>query len=398
MIRNLLIRALLLLQATVACTLIHWPGDAFAQGGAPRFDHFTTGFELTGAHRDAPCESCHIDATFKGTPRECVGCHSPNSRVRATAKSATHVMSTQFCADCHTTVAWRPASRFDHSQVTGSCATCHNGVQATGKHPGHVQTSQDCGVCHRTTAWVPAGFVHDGITGNCFSCHNGAAATGKGPRHITSGNDCETCHATTSWIPARFSHAGITGNCSSCHNGTAATGKGSQHIPVGNDCESCHTTSTWRPATFTHAGITASCSRCHNGTTATGKNPTHIQSSSNCEACHATTAWRPATRVDHAEVIAIPGNSAVQIRHGDTDVVDGDDQISGNCERVVRHHCTVALTWRRYSPGQYVHPGAGIWIVRGYWTGGIRDDIGHRGRGAHARGPVARRIEGLLRK
>ena len=32
MIRNLLIRAVLLLQATVACALLQWPGDAAAQG------------------------------------------------------------------------------------------------------------------------------------------------------------------------------------------------------------------------------------------------------------------------------------------------------------------------------------------------------------------------------
>src|SRR2546429_6954855 len=35
------------------------------------FDHLTTGFELIGQHRDLPCESCHANAIFKGTPKDC---------------------------------------------------------------------------------------------------------------------------------------------------------------------------------------------------------------------------------------------------------------------------------------------------------------------------------------
>jgi len=35
------------------------------------FDHLSTGFELDGVHRDLPCESCHLNAVFKGTPRSC---------------------------------------------------------------------------------------------------------------------------------------------------------------------------------------------------------------------------------------------------------------------------------------------------------------------------------------
>ena len=35
------------------------------------FDHLTTGFELEGKHREATCESCHVNAVFKGTSRDC---------------------------------------------------------------------------------------------------------------------------------------------------------------------------------------------------------------------------------------------------------------------------------------------------------------------------------------
>ena len=62
---------------------------ALAQSPGSKFDHLTTGFELTGAHRLQPCESCHVDAVFKGTPRVCVTCHSPGSRIGATPKTPT---------------------------------------------------------------------------------------------------------------------------------------------------------------------------------------------------------------------------------------------------------------------------------------------------------------------
>ena len=31
------------------------------------FDHFSTGFELDGAHVDVDCERCHVNATFVAT-------------------------------------------------------------------------------------------------------------------------------------------------------------------------------------------------------------------------------------------------------------------------------------------------------------------------------------------
>src|SRR5882672_9388528 len=107
-----------------------WAGSAGAAGAGPSraFDHLTTGYELTGAHRDVPCESCHVNAMFKGTPHECVNCHSRGSLVGATAKPPDHVMSTDRCGECHTTAAMMPATRFDHAEVRGSCQSCHNGV------------------------------------------------------------------------------------------------------------------------------------------------------------------------------------------------------------------------------------------------------------------------------
>ncbi len=62
-------------------------GTASAQVTGRNFDHLTTGFELTGAHRLQACESCHVDAVFAGTPRVCAACHAQGSRIGATPKT-----------------------------------------------------------------------------------------------------------------------------------------------------------------------------------------------------------------------------------------------------------------------------------------------------------------------
>src|ERR1700746_2190932 len=95
----------------------------------PDFDHLTTGFELIGQHRDLPCESCHANAVFQGTAKECGACHGVGTSVRATGKPTNHILSTDQCAACHTSVAWNPPVNFDHTEGRGRCSTCHNGVQ-----------------------------------------------------------------------------------------------------------------------------------------------------------------------------------------------------------------------------------------------------------------------------
>jgi predicted CXXCH cytochrome family protein len=102
-----------------------------------------------------------------------------------------------------TCAAFKPASRVDHTQVTGTCASCHNGTIATGKNLTHIATSTLCANCHSTTGWRPATSVdHTQVTGTCFSCHNGTTATGKSATQVASSNSCDTSHkSTTSWTP-----------------------------------------------------------------------------------------------------------------------------------------------------------------------------------------------------
>ncbi|MCR4305008.1 MAG: hypothetical protein NUV63_12440 [Gallionella sp.] len=247
--------------------------------GASGFDHIKTGFYLSGAHVQAKCESCHIHGIFKGTPRDCAGCHLAGNRMGATAKPGRHVPSVSPCDSCHRTAGWTPAS-FSHAGVApGACATCHNGSTAASKPGSHVLTTASCDSCHRTLAWIPAGYNHRGVTpGTCATCHNGTTATGKPGGHITTADSCDNCHRTTAWIPAGYNHTGVVpGTCATCHNGATAIGKPSNHIPESQLLN----------------GLSMSCDSCHTSMTSfTAINMNHNNSQGNgsgwCKSCHAT--------------------------------------------------------------------------------------------------------------
>ena len=275
-------------------------------GATPRtandFDHLTTGFELIGKHRDLPCESCHVNAIFKGTPHDCGACHGVGTEVRATAKPANHILSSNRCEACHTPIAFDPAVKFDHAEARGSCSTCHNGVQAPGKGPTHVQTDLECDACHSTIGWAGAVFSHAGVTSGCASCHNGVNATGMPSTHIpTGGAACESCHSPTNyvtWAGPQMNHAAVTGMpCASCHEAGMAffgvtivtrppaphpttgdcgtchldtisfksgTGMPPNHIPTLQACSLCHSNQAdYSIYAMNHQGITSNCAQCH---------------------------------------------------------------------------------------------------------------------------------------
>jgi hypothetical protein len=306
------------LLALLALLLGGWLAGA-TQAAAPvrsSFDHLTTGFELLGQHRDLPCESCHVNAIFKGTPKYCAACHGVGTTVRATAKPSTHVMSTDQCDSCHTEVAWKPAVTFDHKQALGSCSSCHNGTQAQGKPPNHIVTDLECDACHTTVSWAGATFTHAGVTGNCASCHNGVSAQGMPNNHIPiGGTPCEACHSNTNftnWLGAKINHPAVAAmQCASCHetanylgmhpstNTTAADSRPNATLdknhPAQGDCGQCHDTNSFsgsasiKPAN--HIPTTAPCAQCHT----TGNNTVYSvvgvhQGVTSCLSCHGPNA------------------------------------------------------------------------------------------------------------
>ena len=271
----------MLLAMIAAASLLGPAAPASGAAAAPPitvpFDHLSTGFELDGVHRDLPCESCHVNAIFKGTPRNCGVCHIAGSIYNATPKTTTHILSTNNCAACHDTTSFRPDIHFDHAEVMGTCVSCHNGTIAQGEGPTHPATSTDCAACHTVMSWNPPKTVDHmqiplAVSGFCIICHNGTTATGKNKGHVATALECGDCHTTTSWLGAGFDHTGITSNCYSCHNGTKAVGKQGNHMPTTNTCENCHKTGigtktpSWVPSLFDHTQMTVTtCRTCHSG-------------------------------------------------------------------------------------------------------------------------------------
>lgn len=212
------------------------------------FDHNTTGFPLTGAHRSQDCIACHSDG-YAGTPTDCVSCHRADYDNTTDPNHLASGFPTD-CVACHTTTAWEPAD-FDHATtafpLTGAhasqdclachstgytgtptdCVACHRADYDNTTDPGHVAANfpTDCAACHTTTAWEPSTWDHDTI----FPINSG--------KHLDKWNSCADCHV----VQSDFS----TFECIFCHEHNR-TDTDDHHREVGNyqylsaACLECH--------------------------------------------------------------------------------------------------------------------------------------------------------------
>jgi hypothetical protein len=121
--------------------------------------HARAGFPLSGAHLDAPCESCHRNdraGAYTAVPQQCMACHR---EAYAAALMPNH-MAAGFptdCQECHATVTWQSGAAFDHAKAA-------NGFALVGAH-----ASLQCETCH-----VPPNMaLRFTATGSdaCVSCH-----------------------------------------------------------------------------------------------------------------------------------------------------------------------------------------------------------------------------------
>ncbi|WP_201768869.1 hypothetical protein, partial [Bradyrhizobium sp. STM 3843] len=299
--------------ARQSCTALWWAVAAilFAFAaldpaiGQGSFDHFSTGFPLTGSHRTVECSSCHIGGRFKGTQTQCASCHNG---AQTAGMSVNHPKTTARCESCHQTSTWKDIRTIDHTQAKAPCAACHNGLMALGKPTSHITTTAPCDACHRTTASfrVAMKMDHTGIVVGCANCHNGTVARGKPSGHVPTALPCESCHTrTASFAGAAFQHRTTDSNCASCHNGQTALGMTvPPHIPVtGVQCSNCHnnTAAAFDVYMMSHATVSASrCDSCHNGSytgqgntgaLGTKSYPNHVATNGqDCIICHATAA------------------------------------------------------------------------------------------------------------
>ncbi len=251
---------------SVNCERCH---DTNAWKPAPKFDHDSSNFPLTGKHADVACDKCHLaarlgilaDAKGRLIPRfkpvsfaQCSDCHEDPHRGKLSAR----------CADCHSTSGWRLIDRrtFNHAATRYpligkhrevSCDACH-GVNLKIKDPPFAT----CNSCHADPHDGQA--VINGRPADCVACHRVEGFTpstftvaqhASTPYPLTgkhAGVQCAACHPTVGKIAQlrpSFAH------CSDCHQDAHGGQLASRHDQ--GSCEACHTDAGWEPSTFSLA-------------------------------------------------------------------------------------------------------------------------------------------------
>ncbi|MDH5546907.1 MAG: cytochrome C [Gammaproteobacteria bacterium] len=193
-----------------------------------KFEHETTGFELTGKHKDIDCSYCHVKTgKLYSLPADCYSCHR-----------AIDVHDKELgkrCQQCHSSTQWIDTVKFDHGLTdfplvgvhqTVMCEQCH-------KDQKYVDTEHKCKGCHKDPE------VHEKLFGD----------------------KCADCHLVADWKAWKFDHNRQTDfelkgkhkkqTCYACHL------KGSREID--DECVSCHLQNDMHDGQFG-----SNCGNCHN--------------------------------------------------------------------------------------------------------------------------------------
>ncbi|MFB3855641.1 MAG: hypothetical protein ACE148_17715, partial [Vicinamibacterales bacterium] len=150
--------------------------------------------------------ACHKNGVYKGTPRECAGCHRTDYDA---ARSPNHVGAgfPVSCESCHQASSPTWQSGFNHNAF----------FPLLGRH-----AEQACTSCHRSN-------VYRGTPRECYPCHQANYERAANPNHRAAGfpTTCDACHkpADLGWQQGRFDHTWFpissgrhAGNsCSACH-------------------------------------------------------------------------------------------------------------------------------------------------------------------------------------
>lgn len=152
-----------------------------AVGGAERFSHASTGYELRGYHVEAAkhCKSCH-----PGSPRHfeplSTGCGAPSCHGASDPHGGT--LGTQ-CQNCHTEMKRFPDTLFEHNDPQFSSRW-----RLVGKH-----AAVPCRACHPKAAGARAPVFHP-VPTSCRGCHHNSQAS-----HRRRSQECEKCHDPSGW-------------------------------------------------------------------------------------------------------------------------------------------------------------------------------------------------------
>jgi hypothetical protein len=268
--------------ATGRCSTCHNGTNALGKSTG----HIRTTAQCDTCHKNytafAPATMSHTGTTGPVAAANCATCHNGSyTAVNAQAKPGSHILTSQSCDICHTTVAWKPTSFAHTGVVAGSCTTCHNGISAVGKPTVHIPTTVSCDGCHKTgLSWLPPitpWTAHTGVVaGSCANCHSSPYTDIeiKPASHLPTTAACDACHHSyAAWLPTTYNHTGVAANtCASCHSGAyiGIMAKSSNHIPttlagmLGNECNYCHSSKTsFATEKMNHGSIQTSCKTCH---------------------------------------------------------------------------------------------------------------------------------------
>ena len=279
--------------------------------GKSEFDHDKTDFKLKFLHQQVACNSCHLKAKYKDTPKQCVDCHA--------IRDAHANRFGNTCKDCHQEKGW-DKSIFDHDRDTKykleykhreqACNNCHAPdyrVSKNGKEPRDCYSchraddvhkgsnGKQCQDCHTTKEWEFSSFDHDAKTDFplkgehedllCVACHFAGAKSKKIDTACYScheqddthkeeqGTECGQCHNEISWQhKVRFDHDisvfpligqhAATG-CEACHLSSAFGDTSDRCVDchraddvhkqgLGEDCALCHNSNAWLIWNFDH--------------------------------------------------------------------------------------------------------------------------------------------------
>lgn len=213
--------------------------------------HARAGFPLSGAHLQAPCESCHRNdrgGAFSPVPLDCISCHREDYQSAVSPDHAAAGFPTD-CQQCHATLTWTGGVAFDHPRAA-------NGYSLVGAH-----ALLRCAGCHVSPGlslrFTPAN------QNDCLTCHTGEYQRAHGAAGFPT--TCSDCHSQDTWGGANFDHSRyfpLSGphdvSCSGCHT---TKGDFAQF-----NCLTCHTQAATDPRHQDVSGYTydsAACYRCH---------------------------------------------------------------------------------------------------------------------------------------
>ena len=253
--------------------------------------HQRTAFALTGAHRQVTCDACHPGddrGVFVTRDIACISCHRADYESASPIDHVATGFSTE-CEQCHNTVAFAFAVRFDHVAASGGfplegrhveirCESCHDPATLQPIYP--TNDPNDCYTCHADDYTREHGTA---FPTTCTDCHTVMGWEGAQFDHaavapqfpLESPHDvlpCDRCHRTSDWsllVPAT-----TPDNCYACHADDYQQEHGGSGFPT--DCLACHQQGTWDGASFAqHDGLAfpiysgahrdrwSSCSDCH---------------------------------------------------------------------------------------------------------------------------------------